>query len=52
MLHSVPDSRVKELTTALRKKAKYLFVTSAASKFYETFSESSWEDFVASMAKE
>jgi hypothetical protein len=52
MLHSVPEKKVKELTKALGKRAKFLFVTSAATNFYESFSESSWGDFVVSMAED
>jgi hypothetical protein len=52
MLHSVPEAEIKELTKAMRQKAEYLFITSAAAKFYESFSESSWGDFIASMGEE
>lgn len=50
MVHSVPEQEVEGLTRALRKKAAYLFVTSAASEFYEKFGDS-WDKFVAVMAE-
>lgn len=50
MVHSVPEDQVEGLTRALRKKAAYLFVTSATSEFYEKFGDS-WEKFVAVMAE-
>lgn len=50
MLHSVPKEEVKDLTTALRRRAAYLFVTSLTANFYESFHSSSWSKFVAAMA--
>lgn len=50
MLHSVPEEKIGELTMSLRDRAKYLFLTSATSNFYESFSPS-WEAFVDAMAK-
>jgi hypothetical protein len=52
MLHSVPEEKVRDLTVALRERAKYLFVTSAKANFYECFHDPSWHDFVAAMASE
>jgi hypothetical protein len=52
MLHSVPEEKVRDLTTALRDRAEYLFLTSAKANFYESFHDSSWKDFVAAMDSE
>ncbi|KAF2828955.1 hypothetical protein CC86DRAFT_392221 [Ophiobolus disseminans] len=49
MLYSVPEEKVAELVVSLRDRAKYLFLTSATSRFYENFG-SSWEAFVKAMA--
>lgn len=49
MIHSVPHKEVDSLTRALRKRAAYLFVTSASCDFYGQFAES-WSEFVASLA--
>ncbi|KAH8724894.1 Spherulation-specific family 4 [Phaeosphaeriaceae sp. PMI808] len=49
MLHSVPKEKVENLTTTLREKAAYLFITSATVNFYESFQEPSWHEFVAAM---
>jgi hypothetical protein len=50
IVHSVPQEHVKALTRALRKRAEYLFVTSAFCDFYQSFA-GSWLDFVASLAE-
>lgn len=50
MVHSVPEEEVEALTTAVRGRAEYLFVTSATTKFYESFG-SSWNTFVAALVK-
>jgi hypothetical protein len=52
MLHSVPEDQVKGVTSALRDRAEYLFVTSAKVNFYERFDVASWENFVTAMAEE
>jgi hypothetical protein len=51
MLHSVPEKKIDELTSTLRNRAGYLFVTSATERFYESFG-SSWQGFVAAMVAE
>lgn len=48
ILHSVPQDKIAEVTRAMLKKAKYLFVTSATANFYEKF-DPSWELFVKTM---
>jgi hypothetical protein len=50
MVHSVPEHEVEGLTRALKKRAEYLFVTSATSEFYERFGPS-WMKFVQVMAE-
>lgn len=50
MVHSVPDEEVENITTALRERAEYLFVTNAVANYYETFGPC-WERFVVAMAK-
>ena len=49
MLYSVPEEKVADLAVSLRDRAKYLFLTSATSNFYENFAPS-WEAFVEAMA--
>jgi hypothetical protein len=41
LLNSVPKDKIQELTASLRKKAEYLFLTSATINFYESFDNSS-----------
>ncbi|USP76102.1 hypothetical protein yc1106_03376 [Curvularia clavata] len=50
MVHSVPEHEVEGLTRALKKRAEYLFVTSATTGFYEKFGPS-WVRFVQVMAE-
>lgn len=49
MVHSVPIARVAATTRKLSERAKYLFVTSNSTGFYESFGPS-WEIFVANLA--
>lgn len=49
MVHSVPEDRVRDLTMELKARAEYLFVTSASTNFYESFSPS-WSDLISAMA--
>ena len=51
MMHSVPEEKVAELAVSLRDKAKYIFLTSATSNFYESFAPS-WKTFIEAMAEE
>ncbi|KAL6710347.1 hypothetical protein ACN47E_009293 [Coniothyrium glycines] len=48
MIHSVPIVEVQAFTKALRKQAGHLFVTSATSGFYESWSPS-WEAFISGL---
>jgi hypothetical protein len=52
MLHSVPVEELEAVTTALKERAEYLFVTCATAMFYESFDVPIWRKFVAVMAEE
>ena len=51
MVHSVPEEEVEQLTKALKKRAAYLFVTSAGIGFYESWAPS-WERFIAALVEQ
>ncbi|KAF1992691.1 hypothetical protein P154DRAFT_625923 [Amniculicola lignicola CBS 123094] len=50
MVHSAPETRIKDITCELRRRAEYLFVTSLRQDFYESFGPS-WQNFVNAMAE-
>lgn len=50
MVHGVSIEKVREVTASLRKRAEYLFVTSAKERVYEGFGPS-WEEFVKAVAE-
>ena len=49
MVHSVPEYLIRMVTTDLRHRGGYLFITELRENYYESFGKT-WEEFVSTMA--